>query len=140
MKHLHHRPLKTVHPFVSKHYRYAVVGASANPEKYGHTVFFDLRHAGFEVVPVNPKLRELDGVRAYARLQDIQLPPDVAVVVVPPAVGLTIVDEAAAAGVKKLWFQPSAESSEIREKAEKLGLQIVADGSCIMVVHRQFGL
>jgi predicted CoA-binding protein len=139
MKHLHHRPLKSVHPFVSKHYRYAVVGASANPAKYGHTVFVDLLHAGFDVVPVNPKLNDLDGVPAYARLQDIKPPPDVAVVVVPPAVGLAIVDEAATAGIKKLWFQPGAESSEITRRVREKGLKAVVDGSCIMVVRRQLG-
>lgn len=140
MKHLHHRPLKYVHPFVSKHYRYAVVGASANPQKFGSIIFHDLRTAGFMVVPVNPKLTELDGIEAVKSLREVLPKPDIAVVVVPPTVGLAVLDDAVAAGVKKLWFQPGAESPKIREKAQNLGLQIVADGSCIMVVRRQFGL
>ncbi len=136
---LHARPLKFAHPFVSKHYRYAVVGASANPEKYGAIVFFDLLHDGFMVTPVNPKLDQLGGVPAVARLQDVAPAPDVAVVVVPPTVGLGVLDDAVAAGIRKLWFQPGAESDEIRRKAVALGLEIVADGSCIMVTRRLLG-
>jgi len=129
-------PLKHVHPLVGKHYRYAVVGASADPEKFGHIVFFDLKHSGFPVVPVNPKLIELGGVPAVRRLQDITPPPDVAVVVVPPAVGVKILDDAKEAGIPRLWFQPGAESEEIRRKAAELGLKALANGSCIMVARR----
>ncbi|MBI4090017.1 MAG: CoA-binding protein [Candidatus Kerfeldbacteria bacterium] len=140
MKHLHHRPLKSIHPFVSKHFRYAVVGASADSEKFGNVIFYDLLHAGFIVVPVNPKLSELGGVSAVGRLQDVTPKPDVAVVVVPPSVGLTVIDDAVAAGIKKLWFQPGAESPEVIQRAREKGLEVVADGSCIMVVRRQLGL
>src|ERR1051325_3084584 len=78
---LHHRPLKDVHPFLSKHYRYAVVGASANPEKYGNIVFMDLKNAGFMVIPVNPKLETLAGMKALKNLQESKPPVDVAVFV-----------------------------------------------------------
>lgn len=140
MRALHHRPLKTIHPFVAKHLRYAVVGASADPEKYGHVVFDDLRRAGFMVVPVNPKLPSLGGRPAAPDLRAMTPAPDVAVVVVPPAVGLRILEDASAAGIAKLWFQPGAESAAIRQRASELGLDVVADGSCIMVARRQLGL
>ncbi len=136
MNTLHHRPLKTVHPFVSKHYRYAVVGASANPEKYGNIVFRDLRDAGFTVVPVNPRVDSVEGVPAVPRLQDVKPIPDVAVVVVPPAIGLIVVNDAHEAGIKRLWFQPGAESDEIIKAAKQWKIAIMADGSCIMVARR----
>lgn len=135
MDHLR-RPLKRIHDFVSSHYRYAVVGASDNPEKYGHVVFEDLRMAGWNVYPVNPKGKTIAGARCYPTLAAIHPPVDVAVVVVPPAIGLTILEPAKRAGVKKLWFQPGAESADIRAKARTLGLQVQADGSCLMVARR----
>ncbi len=125
--------------FLQPNFRFAVVGASANPNKYGHKVFRDLRTAGFTVVPVNPKLQELDGVPAAANLQSIEPKPDVVSVVVPPEVGLQILEDAAAAGIKKLWFQPGAESDAIRQKAQQLGLVVMANGACIMVARRQLG-
>lgn len=132
--------MKHIHPFIGKHYRYAVVGASNNPEKYGNIVFHDLLDAGFMVVPVNAHEAQVDGVRAHPSLRTIHPPIDVAVIVVPPAVGLTILDDAKAAGVQKLWFQPGAESEDIRAKAGQLGLVVQADGACVMVARRQLGV
>ncbi len=126
--------------FLDSSYRYALVGASANEAKYGNIVFKDLRSAGLTVIPVNPKLKELDGVPAAAAVEEIKPVPDVVVVVVPPSIGLDILRRAAAAGIKKFWFQPGAESDEIREEIEKLGVTAMADGSCIMVARRSFGI
>lgn len=133
-------PPKRIHPFVSKHYRYAVVGASSNPEKYGNIVFHDLRKGNYAVFPVNPKETKVDGRKCFPTLMAIAPSVDVVVVVVPPAVGLTILDQAKQAGVKKLWFQPGAESEEIRTRARALGLEIRADGACIMVARRVLGI
>ncbi|MBI5404690.1 MAG: CoA-binding protein [Candidatus Kerfeldbacteria bacterium] len=137
---LHHAPLKDVHPFVSKHYRYAVVGASENPSKYGHIVFFDLKNAGFAVTPVHPTMKQLGDIPAAPSLRHLVGSVDVAVVVVPPTIGLEVLDDAQAAGIMKLWFQPGAQSLEIHEKAARLGLDVVDDGSCIMVARRLFNL
>lgn len=130
------QPLKRIHDFISSHYRYAVVGASDDPSKYSHVVFQDLRRAGWHVSPVNPEHQTVAGLKSYPSLKAIHPPVDVAVFVVPPAIGLSLLDDAKLAGVRKLWFQPGAESEEIRAKAKMLGLQIQADGSCLMVARR----
>lgn len=134
------RLLRHLQPFVGKHLRYAVVGASADPKKYGNVVFNDFRRAGFTVYPVNPKQKTIEGQRCYPTLAAIHPPVNVAVVVVPPAVGLTILDQAKAAGVKLIWFQPGAESEAIQRKARQLGIAARADGSCLMVTRRLLGI
>ena len=48
-------------------------------------------------------------------------------VIVPPSAGIGVLEEAAELGIKRLWFQPGAESAEVIEKADELGLQIVYD-------------
>lgn len=126
--------------FLNPNYIFALVGASANEAKYGNIVFRDLRSAGLTVIPVNPKLTELDGVPAAAAVEEIQPLPDVVVMVVPPTIGLGILRRAAAAGIKKFWFQPGAESTEIRAEIENLGVAGMADGSCIMVARRALGI
>lgn len=125
--------------FITSALHYAVVGASANESKYGFKVFRDLCRGGFTVQPVNPKLESLLGCHAAPSLATANPKPEVAVVVVPPEVGLSIVDDARAAGVTKLWFQPGAESEAIRKKAADLKLDVMADGSCIMVERRRLG-
>jgi len=124
-------------PFLNQSFAYAVVGATTNADKYGYRVLKDLAGAGFNVIGVNPKYTGIDGTPVYPTVADIPEKPDVLSVVVPPEVGLTILDEAKAAGISKLWFQPGAESQAIRDKAKALGLDIVTDGSCIMVERKK---
>lgn len=126
--------------FLDRNYRYVVVGASADPHKYGHIVFKDLRSAGLTVIPVNPKLSEIDGVPAAAAAEQVNPLPDVVISVVLPTIGLGVLERAAAAGLKKFWFQPGAESEEIRQRAKELGLDAMADGSCIMAARRAAGV
>ena len=63
----------------------AVVGASANPGKLGWHVMTSLTQGGFEgrIVPINPKSGDIMGRTAAARLEDVEGPVDLAVVVVP---------------------------------------------------------
>ncbi len=126
--------------FLNSEYTYAVVGATDHPGKYGRIVFMDLCAAGLKVIPVNPRLTSLSGIDAVATLDKISPQPDVAVFVVPPEIGLMVMEDAAKLGIKKLWFQPGAESERIRQRGAELGLEVMADGSCIMVVRRQMGV
>lgn len=65
--------------------RVAIIGASDDPAKPSGRPQHYLRRYGFdgEVYPINPRRDEVQGVRAYACLEDVPHPPDVAVVVVP---------------------------------------------------------
>ncbi len=123
-------------PFLLSRLHYAVVGATTDRAKYGYRVLMDLHQAGFSVVGVNPKYHEVEGITCYPTLASVPHKPDVAIVVVPPQVGLVVLDEVAALGITKAWFQPGAESEAIRTKAKSLGLTAQADGSCIMVARR----
>lgn len=125
--------------FFNKDFLYAVVGATTDEQKYGYRVLMDLHSAGWNVAGVNPKHRTIGGVPCYASLKEVQPKPDVAVFVVPSSVGLELLPEAAALGIRKVWFQPGAESAAVQAKIKELGLDDMADGSCIMVARRLAG-
>jgi hypothetical protein len=127
-------------PFLNRDFTYAVVGATPNREKYGNVVFRDLLDNGLKAIGVNPKHKTVEGQPVYPTLAGIPETPDVAVVVIPPAAGLSVLDDAKKAGVKMVWFQPGAESEEIRERAQQLGLDAMANGACIMVERRNHEL
>ncbi len=114
---------------------WAVVGASNDREKYGSIIYRDLRGAGFKVYPVNPSVSQVEGDVAYARLQDLPEQVDVADVVVPAPVGHRVADDAAAAGVRYFWLQPGAESPDLIDYAESLGLEVIHN-ACVMVARR----
>lgn len=109
----------------------ALVGASPNPSKYGNIILKDLVGKGYEVLPVNPKYGEIEGLKCYRSVRELPGDVDVIVFVVPPAVGLGIAKEAVEAGFKRLWFQPGAESDEIAGFLEEKGVEY-SFGKCIM--------
>jgi len=61
------------------------VGASRDQEKAGYLILKNLVESGFrgKIFPINPKVREILGLKAYASVEDIPEPADLAVVVVP---------------------------------------------------------
>jgi len=90
--------------------RFAVVGATDNTEKYGYRIFKNLKDRGYEVYPVNPRVKEVEGVKCYPRLADIPVKVDVVDFIVPPAVTESIVRECKDLGLTRIWLQPGAES------------------------------
>jgi len=112
---------------------YAVVGASADRDKYGNKVLRCYRQHGMEVYAINPKHAEVEGVVSYPDLQHVPAKVRGVSVITPPAVTEKVVETAAATGVEFIWMQPGAESPEAIASAEKAGLSVIAGGPCFLV-------
>jgi len=113
---------------------YAVVGASSNRDKYGNKVLRAYQQHGMEVHPINPRATEIEGLKAYAALAEVPVKLRAISVITPPAITEHIVEAAAAAGVQMVWMQPGAESAAAIQKAEALGMEVIAGGPCFLVV------
>lgn len=113
---------------------YAVVGASTDRDKYGNKVLRAYLQSGRDAWPINPKATEVEGQPAFADLRALPGVPRGISVITPPAVTEKVVEEAAALGVKYVWMQPGAESEAAVTKAEAAGMEVIADGSCFLVV------
>ena len=116
---------------------WAVVGASNDRQKFGNRIFRDLRAAGYTVYPVNPNEETVEGHTAYASVADLPEKPAVVDVVVPSWVGQKVARETAEAGISYFWLQPGAESDELIENAEALGLNVIHN-ACAMVEKRRW--
>ncbi|MCU0717200.1 MAG: CoA-binding protein [Pirellula sp.] len=113
---------------------FAVAGASRDRSKYGNKVFRALIASGRRVYPLNPAALEVENHPAFASIAEL---PDVPVslsVVTPPLVTRRIIEQAIAAGVKNVWMQPGAEDDQASMAARKAGLNVIDDGSCILVL------
>ena len=113
---------------------FGVVGASANREKFGNKVLRVYLQHGKKVIPVNPKEKEIEGIPCVAGIQD--LPPGVKSisVITSPHVTEQVVDMAIAKGIANIWMQPGAENPVAVEKCRRNNINVIADGSCILVV------
>jgi len=111
--------------------RFAIVGATDDPQSYGHEIFNNLRSRGYEVYPVNPRLKELEGLKCYPTLSDIPVKVDVVDIVVPPRVAEEVVKEAKRLGLERIWLQPGAESEAAITFCRENGMKVVYN-ACVM--------
>jgi predicted CoA-binding protein len=119
--------------------RVAVVGLSANPFRPSHFVAIYLISKGFDVVPVNPREKEILGRKCYASLKDIPGPVEIVDVFRDPAAVPAIVEEAIEIGAKVLWLQLGVIHEAAAERAVAAGMAVVMD-RCIKIEHgRLFG-
>jgi uncharacterized protein len=115
--------------------RLAVVGVSRNPRHYTNAVWRELRDRRYDVVPVNPNATEIDGRRAFARVQDIDPPVEGVVVLAPPSVTEQVVLDCLAAGIRSVWLRRGAGggrgavSPAVVEQARSAGMIVIA-GLC----------
>lgn len=113
---------------------YGVVGASPHRYKYGNKVLRCYQQNGRRAIPVNPNEREVEGAVCVASVLD--LPDDVQSisVITPPPVTERVVQQAIRRGIRHVWMQPGAESDKAVADCEAAGINVIADGSCVLVV------
>ena len=113
---------------------YGVVGASRRRHKYGNKVLRCYQQNGRPAIPVNPRESVIEGVTCVASVLD--LPDDVKSIsiITPPAVTERVVEEAIRRGIEHVWMQPGAESERAVAACEAAGINVIADGSCLLVV------
>lgn len=113
---------------------FAVAGASTNRAKYGNKVLRCYQQNGKTVVPINPRADAIEGIPCVASVAD--LPPEVASlsIITPPKITEEVVKAAIAKGIKNVWMQPGAESRTAVDQCLENGVNVIADGSCLLVV------
>ncbi len=113
---------------------FGVVGASTNREKYGNKVLRCYLQKQRRAIPVNPNEQAVEGIACVASVKD--LPPDVKSIsiITPPHVTEQVVQAAIARGIESVWMQPGAESDRAIALGERAGLNVIADGTCVLVV------
>jgi hypothetical protein len=116
----------------------AVVGLSANPERDSHRVASYLMRSGYRVIPVNPRLRQWQGERAYASLREIPEPVDLVDVFRRSEAVPAVVEEAIAVRAKTVWMQEGVVHHAAAARARAAGLQVVMD-RCILKEHLKHG-
>ncbi len=111
----------------------AVVGASQVRDKFGNKCVRAFASKGYEVYPVHPKEKEVEGFKCYASISDVPGQVDVISVYLPPPVGLKELDAIARKGAKKVYFNPGTESPEIMAKAKTLKIEAIFACSIVAI-------
>ncbi|MFK0177704.1 acetate--CoA ligase family protein [Streptomyces xanthochromogenes] len=113
----------------------AVIGASNEPGKIGHSVMRNLVDGGYsgEIHPVNPRAHDIRGRKAYKSVTDVPGEVDVAVFAIPAAFVAAALDEVGRKGIPNAVLIPSgfaetgeqALQDEIVAIAERHGVRLL---------------
>ena len=117
----------------------AMVGASSNPQRPSFRIFEILVEHGFDVIPVNPREKEVHGRPAVASLADVTVPIDIVDVFRPAQTTPAIADEAVAAKAKVLWLQLGISNDDAAAIASAAGLVVVMD-NCLGAFVKRLGI
>jgi acetyl coenzyme A synthetase (ADP forming)-like protein len=124
----------------------AVIGASKSPGKVGHAVMANMVKDGFEgeLIPVNPRQKEILGRRCYADLGEYGDKVELAVIAVPTPGVIEAVESAARAGAraavvitagfKEVGPEGAELERELVTRARRLGIRLVGP-NCLGVLN-----
>jgi len=122
---------------LEKYRRIAMVGLSSNPFRPSHFAAIYLLSEGYDVIPINPREREVLGRASYPNLAAVPGPVEVVDIFREPAAVPAIVEEAIAAGAKVVWMQLGVIHEEAARRAREAGLEVVMD-RCMKIEHARF--
>lgn len=119
---------------LKKSKRIAVVGLSDNPERTSYMVSKAMQDSGYEIIPVNPAVSEVLGVKAVKALKDIEGHVDIVNVFRRSEFLTEIAKEFAEIDADIFWAQLGVENEEAYNFLKEKGHTVIMN-RCIKVEH-----
>ncbi|MGW6384688.1 CoA-binding protein [Peribacillus butanolivorans] len=119
---------------LKKSKRIAVVGLSNNPERTSYMVSKAMQDSGYEIIPVNPAVSEVLGVKAVKALKEIEGHVDIVNVFRRSEFLPGIAKEFAEIDADIFWAQLGVENEEAYDYLKEKGYTVIMD-RCIKVEH-----
>jgi uncharacterized protein len=112
----------------------AVVGLSDDPNRTSYMVSEAMQRAGYEIIPVNPSVDQVLGVKAVATLKDIKNHVDIVNVFRRSEFLLEVAKEFDEIDAEVFWAQQGLVNEDAYQYLTEKGYTVVMD-RCIKVEH-----
>lgn len=112
----------------------AVVGISNKLGRPSLTVANYLKSQGYDVIPVNPAIPEVLGVKCYPDLESVPVNIDVVDIFRKPEDVMPVIESAIRKGAKAVWMQEGIVNEDAAAIAREAGLMVVMD-RCMLKEH-----
>ncbi len=114
----------------------AVVGLTDSPLRPSYGVSMYMQSQGYRIIPVNPRIRDSLGEKAYASLLDVPDKVDIVNVFRRSDAVPEVVEQAIQIMAPAIWMQEGVVHAEAAEHARRAGIFVVMD-LCILKEHRR---
>ena len=116
----------------------AILGASSNKERYAYKAFQLLKSLGHTPIPINPTLKELEGVKVFASLKEIDSPIDTVTLYVSPQISSTLQDELIKLKPARVIFNPGSENPSLQAALVSAGIAVEEACTLVLLKTNQF--
>ncbi len=101
----------------------AIIGASNNKDKFGNKCVRAYLSIGWKVFPINPKEKNIEGLKSYSSITELPTKPDRVSIYLPPNTTISLIPELLKAKIKNIILNPGAESEELIKALNKNGIK-----------------
>ncbi len=129
----------------------ALIGAAREPDKVGHSILKNLIEFSFkgDIYPINPKARELLGLKVYPSILDVANDVEQAIIAIPPNLILDVLPQCAkkgikvaiviTAGFKEAGGDGTRLEEELKDRAKGLGIRLLGP-NCLGIINTKNNL
>ncbi|CUS81390.1 hypothetical protein JGI7_01969 [Candidatus Kryptonium thompsonii] len=119
---------------LTKYNTIAIVGISNKPDRDSYIVAEYLLNHGYKIIPVNPNIDSIFGLKAYPDLLSIPDEIDIVDIFRRPEFVDEVVEQAIQKKAKVVWMQLGVVNERAAKRAQDAGLKVVMN-KCIKVEH-----
>ncbi len=123
---------------MKKSERVVVLGASNKPDRYSYKAIVDLTKNGHEVIPVNPGLDIINGIKVTSNLNDVEGPVDTITLYLGPERLKPLIDDIIRLKPNRIISNPGTETPQLKEAAEANQIPYVEACTLVMLATNQF--
>lgn len=127
-------PNETIKTILKEAKTIAIVGLSDNPARTSYQIAEAMQKAGYKIIPVNPKVDQVLGEKAYTRLTDIEEKIDIINVFRRSEFLPQVAEEAIQTDCKVFWAQQGVSNEEAYKTLKEHEFTVIMD-LCIKVLH-----
>ncbi len=122
----------------SKHQQVVVLGASAKPDRFAYKAITLLNRHGHTVIPVHPKLTDINGLKVVHALAEIKTSVDTLTLYVGPQRSQAIIADIIALNPSRVIFNPGTESALLEQALSNADIAFEYNCTLIMLETGSF--
>ncbi|HDS01827.1 MAG TPA: CoA-binding protein [candidate division Zixibacteria bacterium] len=100
--------------------RIAFAGVSSSEKDFSRILMNDLVKRGYEIVPVNPNIDEIGGMKSYASVKEIEPPVEAVLIMTKPEAAVNILQDSIEANIPLVWLYRGAGKGSVSNEAIEL--------------------
>lgn len=133
-----HNPFDRRFPESPENHRVVVLGASTKPARYAYQAQRLLMEQGYNVVPVHPKVEEIEGIKVSPNLRMVERPVHTLTLYVGPERGESMLQEILDLNPRRVIFNPGTESALLQQRLVSQGVECIEGCTLVMLKTGQF--